>query len=327
MRTVLLFYFTVMTLAYAAQCPDLKPVSEQDICDALEFIAVVVPDNETNPEYFKNRGSLSDDFKALVRRAEESGISQRRILEIAGEEVDRYANLVDGAGHKSFTFNSVRIVSFMAESGDRSLLPFLEGKSLDPETPKTIRSAAAEAFVKIADVDECVAFMRELYEDSSVQGSWRYFLNKKFLGKVEAEEKTLTSETKENINSFMLVVVQNVKNSGDANDADRFLLDRISEYSNSTQRATLCRYANTGNAWVTNTFNPIKAHFDKIPPRKRTDLRKRFPDLPPPDDSPAGDGDRVKAMIASVVGFAALAACAAAVWLSVWRKRRASEAA
>ncbi|MDD2460679.1 MAG: hypothetical protein PHT98_06330, partial [Kiritimatiellae bacterium] len=87
-------------------------------------------------------------------------------------------------------------------------------------------------------------------------------------------------------------------------------------------RATLVRYANTGNEYMTNNFNPIKAHFDKIPPKQRIDLRKRFPDLPPlPEDVSAGDGDRVKAMIASVVGFAALAACAAAVWL-VFRRRR-----
>ncbi len=322
MRKMPLLYFMVTTLAYAVQRPDLKPVSEQDIRDALEFIAVVVPDNETDPEYFKNRGSLSDDFKALVRRGEESGISQRRILEIAMEEADRYANLVDGSGHKSFAFNSVRILSFVAESGDRSLLPYLEEKSLDPETPKSIRSTAAEAYVDIADVEESAEFMRKLYRDPSAQGSGRYFLNKKFLGRVGAEEKTLTPETKKSIAAFLLGIVQNVENSGEANDADRFLLDRIPEYANSRQRATLCRFANTGNAWVTNTYNPIKAHFDTIPQKQRIDLRKRFPDLPPlPDDAPVGNRG-VKAALAIGAGVAAVVAARL-----VLRRKKAHEAA
>ncbi len=325
MRKVLLFYFMVTTLAYAVQRPDSKPVSEQDIRDALEFIAVVVPDNETDPEYFKNRGSLSDDFKALVRRGEESGISQRRILEIAVEEADRYANLVDGSGHRSFTFNSVRILSFVAESGDRSLLPYLEKKSLDPETPKSIRSTAAEAYVKIADVEESVNLLRKLYDDRSFRESRYYYVSGLFLQKVKSEEKSLTDEVKRDICTHLLAIVQSADSPGDALDAEFFLRDFLPGYTNSKQRATLVRYANTGNEYMTNNFNPIKAHFDAIPPRQRIDLRKRFPDLPPlPDDAPARSP--VKVAIAVAVGFVALAACAVAAWLAV-RRRKVHEAA
>ena len=213
----------------------------------------------------------------------------------------------------------------VGKKGGRGVLPFLEEESFDPETHELIRSAAAEAYVDIADVEESAEFMRKLYEDPSAQGSWRYFLNKKFLGRVGAEEKTLTPETKKNIATFLLGIVQNVENSGEANDADRFLLDRIPEYANSRQRATLCRFANTGNAWVTNTYNPIKAHFDAIPRKQRIDLRKRFPDLPPlPDDAPARSP--VKVAIAIVAGVVALAVCAVAAWL-VLRRKKAHEAA
>jgi hypothetical protein len=200
--------------------------------------------------------------------------------------------------------------------GDRVALPFLEEKSFMTNAPVTLRLRAAEAYVKIADVEESLEFMQKVYETQFIQGWWRYSLNKKFLEKVRAEEDTLTPETKKNIATFLLGIVQNVENSGEANDADRFLLDRIPEYANSRQRATLCRYANTGNEWVTNTYNPIKAHFDKIPPRQRIDLRKRFPDLPPlPDDAPA----RSPVKVAIAVGTGIVAVVAA--WLAVRRRK------
>jgi hypothetical protein len=76
---------------------------------------------------------------------------------------------------------------------------------------------------------------------------------------------------------------------------------------------------------VTNTFHPIKAHFDKIPPKQRIDLRKRFPDLPPlPDDAPARSP--VKVALAIIVGGVALAVCAVAVWLAA-RRRKVRKAA
>ncbi len=304
-------------LLVAAQKPGAKPFDDEAIRDALEGIAVMHADNEGDPNQ-KDLPTLEEIFKMTMKRCDESGVDRRRFLEIAEREVDRYATLVDGTGHKAFTFNSVRLLAFMALSGDRSILPYLEAKSLNPETDKLIRSAAAEAYVKLANVDECAAFLRKLYEDPTTQGSRRYFLNKKLLGKIGAEEKMLTPETKTNIHSFLLGVVQKVDDSGEANDADRFLLDRIPEYANSRQRATLGRYANTGNAWVTNTFNPIKAHFDKIPPSKRVDLRKRFPDLPPlPKEK--DDGGPLKVALGVGAGLAVLAALAA--WLALLRRK------
>ncbi len=214
-----------------------------------------------------------------------------------------------------------RLLGMVEKLDDRAALPFLEGKCFMTNAPVFIRSRAAGAYVKIADVEESLEFMQKIYKTQFVQGSRRYFLNKKFLEKVEAEESALTPETKEKVAKFLLGIVQNVEDSCEANDVDLFLLDRIPEYANSKQRATLCRYANTGNEWVTNTYNPIKAHFDTIPPRQRIDLRKRFPDLPPlPDDAPAGGC--MKIAIAATMGFVAVVAA----WLAL-RRRKARKAA
>ena len=217
------------------------------------------------------------------------------------------------------------LLNFIEKLGDREALSFLEEKSFMTNAPSFIRARAAEVYVNIASVEESLEFMQKVYETQFIQGSRRYFLNKKFLEKVGVEEDTLTPETRENIVTFLLGIVQNVEDSGEANDADRFLLDRIPEYANSRQRATLCRFANTGNAWVTNTYNPIKAHFDTIPSKQRIDLRKRFPDLPPlPDDAPARSP--VKVAIAIVAGIVALAVCIVAAWF-VLRRRKVHEAA
>jgi hypothetical protein len=118
---------------------------------------------------------------------------------------------------------------------------------------------------------------------------------------VKSEEKSLTDEVKSDICTHLLAIVQNADNPRHALDAEFFLRDFLPGYTNSKQRATLVRYANTGNEHMTNNFNPIKAHFDAIPPKQRIDLRKRFPDLPPlPDDAPARSP--VKVALAIIAG-------------------------
>jgi hypothetical protein len=201
--------------------------------------------------------------------------------------------------------------------GDRSALLFLEEKSLMTNAPATFRSRAAITYIKIADAGESVNLMRKLYDDHSLR-SWYGYVSNFFLQKVKTEEESLTEEVKRDICTHLLAIVQSADIPGDARNADRFLLDRVPEYANSRQRATLVRYANTGTEYTTNTFNPIKAHFDNIPPKQRIDLRKRFPDLPPlPGDAPAGGGSPVKVAIAVVAGVVTVVT----TWFAVrWKK-------
>ena len=216
-----------------------------------------------------------------------------------------------------WTTLACQLVGEIEKLGDRSALLFLEEKSLMTNAPATFRSRAAITYIKIADVGESVNLMRKLYDDHSLR-SWYGYVSNFFLQKVKTEEESLTEEVKRDICTHLLAIVQSADIPGDARNADRFLLDRVPEYANSRQRATLVRYANTGTEYTTNTFNPIKAHFDNIPPKQRIDLRKRFPDLPPlPGDAPAGGGNRMKVAIAVAVGFIAMVT----VWFAVRRKK------
>ena len=72
----------------------------------------------------------------------------------------------------------------------------------------------------------------------------------------------------------------------------------------------------TGNEWSREKYAPLSQSLEAIPPSKRIDLRKRFPDLPPlPDDAPARSP--VKVVFVIIVGIVAVVAA----WLAVRRRR------
>jgi len=267
----------------------------------------------------------------LRARAESGGTPQGRKLTL-GELCERIdvglkmaeTNSDEKVYKPGIFLGAVQDVNAIGRLGDRAALPFLEEKGLSTNTYQLIRERAAAAYVKIADLDESVEFIKKMNADPSANGrSWRYFLNKQFLDKIATEEK-MNSVTADNLYSCLLEIVQNSKNSEEANMVERFLLDRIPEYRDSKQRATLQRYVNTGNEWDDKTFNPIKAHFDNIPPSKRVDLRARFHGLPPlPGDK---TGKPLTVALAVSAGLAALAAACVTIWFALKRRRARNHA-
>ena len=69
------------------------------------------------------------------------------------------------------------LIDMIEKLGDRAALPFLEEKSLMTNAPGTLRSRAAVAYIKIADVGESVNLMRKLYDDRSFGDSQYYYVN------------------------------------------------------------------------------------------------------------------------------------------------------
>ena len=172
------------------------------------------------------------------------------------------------------------------QNGDRSELPFLEAVTLKEDADRLDRKYAAEAYLKIATFDESISFMRKLCLAVGSSSSLGYYVFGRFFDKARTEDKDADDATREKLYAFMLEIAQGETVPENAYGADFFLRERLPGYADSKQRATLTRFANTGYYWVTNTFNPIKDHFDKIPPSKRVDLRKRFPSLPPVEEPP-----------------------------------------
>ena len=66
-----------------------------------------------------------------------------------------------------------------------------------------------------------------------------------------------------------------------------------------------------------NHFLPIKESVEALPKKQRTDLRKRFPNLPPlPEDKNAG----IPLKVALAMGAAFVAVCVA-VWIVAKRRK------
>lgn len=227
------------------------------------------------------------------------------------------------------------LLNKMEKLGDRAALPFLEKKSLMENIPSTVRSRAAEVYVSLATAEECAAFLPEILKVGNQTvwtAGWRSGVLPACLRKIDdaIAQGEISDKTLNLLVEKLLAHTQSlsVPRLADGDMIDRFLIRHCAGYATSRQRLAMwTEYLDElGNeAWendLRKKFTPNKEFLEALPPKQRIDLRKRFPDLPPlPDEVSAGDGGRMKAMIASVVGFAALAACAAAVWL-VFRRRR-----
>jgi len=209
----------------------------------------------------------------------------------------------------------------VGEKGGREVLPFLEEESFDPEMSKHIRSAAARAYVKIADVEECIAFMRRAFGINDDEGYWRSRLTPLFLEKMEAAiaNRSVPDETMERLLSLLMAHTQTTSYSREASWVDDFLVKHCYGYRMSEQRLSLWSRIldeDKENELKRKNYLPIKEAIEAIPPRKRTDLRKRFPDLPPlPEDAPAGG--RMKVALAIIAGVVAVVAA----WFVLRRRK------
>jgi len=217
--------------------------------------------------------------------------------------------------------NSAKMLNRLGEVGDKSLLPYLAEKSLDVANPETVRERAAIAYVKIADLDESVELMRKIFAINDNKGYWRSTVTPIFLQKAEAaiNNHAITDGTLQRALSVLVAYAQFPANSQEADYVDGFLVKHCAGYQTSIQRMSMARnISDGGNELEKNHFLPIKESVEAIPPRKRVDLRSRFPDLPLlPGDK---NGKPLKVALAVSTGLAALvAACVAA---RLMRKRR-----
>ena len=219
------------------------------------------------------------------------------------------------------------LLNMVEKLGDRAALPFLEEKSLMTNAPGFIRARAAEAYASLATAEECAEFLPKILkvddEDKTII-SWRYRVTPTCLNKVEAAiaQNEMSKETLARLVDALVMYTQFAYSASEARHVDDFLLRHCEGYPTSWQRLTL--WTNILDADKKNEVKrekclPIKQSIEAVPPRKRIDLRKRFPDLPPlQDDAPARSP--VKVAIAVVAGIVAVVAA----WL-VLRRRKVHE--
>ena len=219
------------------------------------------------------------------------------------------------------------LMAAIGKKGGREVFPFLEEKILAPVTPAFVRSAAAEIYASLATGEECAEFLPKILkvddEDKTII-SWRYRVTPTCLRKIEeaATKGELQEKTLEHLIEAFVTYTQSAYYSTEATWIDGYLSKHCEGYQTSKQRlvlATALLEADKENEKKREVWLPIKESVEAIPPRKRIDLRKRFPDLPPlPDDAPARSP--VKVAIAVVAGVVAVVAA----WF-VLRRRKVCE--
>jgi len=220
-----------------------------------------------------------------------------------------------------------RLIGMVEKLGDRAALPFLEEKSLMTNAPGPLRACAAKVYASLATGEECAEFLPKILaigNEEKSAGGWRNSVTPVCLAKIDAgiAKHELSDESVARFMAALLTFAQSTDNSWEAKNADDFLSKHCEGYPMSKQRVALWHaIVTTGNEWSKEKYAPLSQSLEAIPPSKRIDLRKRFPDLPPlPDDTPARSP--VKVAFAIIAGVAAVVAA----WF-VLRRRKVHEAA
>jgi hypothetical protein len=201
----------------------------------------------------------------------------------------------------------------------------LEEKSLMTNASRFIRARAAEIYASLATGEECAEFLPKILaigNEEKSAGGWRNRVTPVCLAKIDAgiAKHELSDESVARFMAALLTFAQSTDNSWEAKNADDFLSKHCEGYPKSKQRVALWHaIVTTGNEWSREKYAPLSQSLEAIPPSKRIDLRKRFPDLPPlPGDAPA----RSPVKVAIAVGTGIVAVVVA--WL-VLRRRRVRE--
>jgi hypothetical protein len=217
------------------------------------------------------------------------------------------------------------LLNMVEKLGDRAALPFLEEKSLMTNASRFIRARAAEIYASLATGEECATFLPKILaigNEEKSAGGWRNRVTPVCLAKIDAgiAKHELSDESVARFMAALLTFAQSTDNSWEAKNADDFLSKHCEGYPKSKQRVALWHaIVTTGNEWSREKYAPLSQSLEAIPPSKRIDLRKRFPDLPPlPGDAPA----RSPVKVAIAVGTGIVAVVVA--WL-VLRRRRVRE--
>ena len=270
----------------------------------------------------------------LFAHAESGGAPQSGKLTLGAlcERIDRGLKMAetnsDEKVYKNGIFSgAVRDVNAIGKLGDRAALPFLEGKSLSTNLPSDVRARATEVYVSLATAEECAAFLPKIFavgNEEKSAGGWRNKVTPAGLAKIDAAiaKHELPDEIMARFQAALLMFAQSTDNSWGAKNADDFLSKHCEGYSTSKQRVALWHtIVTTGNEWSKEKYAPLSESLEAIPPRKRVDLRSRFPDLPPlPEDK--ADRKPLKVALAVGTGLAALVAACVAI-LVAWKRRKA----
>ena len=217
------------------------------------------------------------------------------------------------------------MVISLGKSGDRRFLPTIERLALTAHSPDN-RVDAVNAHIAICGFGsfEFVKRAAEAQPETSKGLDTRFGILELALKKMSG--MALSNEQLKEIQNYLLTHAIAETNAPALVQADEFLVQRLPEYAHSKQRLYFAGKQNINDPTdqMKGYFSPVKDELLKLPPTELTDLRDRFPDLPPlPGDK---TGKPLKVVLSVSAGLAALAAACAAILIASKRRRTRNHA-
>jgi len=214
------------------------------------------------------------------------------------------------------------MLTFMRQSGDRGFLPCIEKLGTE-SVDWRVRVAAVQTHVALCGFDSFPFVKRAVAAAMSPstqrERDCRYYIIDAFLNP-RWESPPMPEGHIAEVCRWLLEQIGAVNDILLLELYDGYLLKHLPGYAHSRQRLALASRedldeTDCGGNRRENLVIAVKAHFDTVPPSERTDLRIRYPGLPPlPDDPPEADASAARRVwLITTVGVAALLAAALAL--------------
>ena len=225
------------------------------------------------------------------------------------------------------------LLNLMRHSGDRAFLPAIEKAGTEP-ADWNVRVAAVQTHVALCGFDSFPFVKRAVAAAESLDTervrNGRYYIVDAFLNP-RWESPPMSEGHIAEVCRWLLEQIGTVNDILLLELYDGYLLKHLPEYAHSRQRLALASREDLdeidyGGNRRENVFIAAKAEIEAIPPSERTDLRIRYPGLPPlPDDlAEASASAARRAWLIAAVGVAA--ALALAVLALLRRAKKAGAA-
>jgi len=325
LKTILCLTLALSFSADAAETaePDMPVQLRSRIRSAIthDHIRITGPDSPPPPPPPPPKGN---PYEILVRKsAEEDGIPQSAVNAAVIALAEYYNSKLKPGVHPSQQngWNSVcsGLLGLMRQSGDRDcFLPTIEKLGM-ASADGTVRESAVINHVGMCGFDSFPFMKRVMTEKPTrtlMERDDRCRMVNAFLNPTAWWKFPLSEEQAAEIYQYLLEQIRVMDDAILLKLYDMYLVAHLPEYAHSRQRLALASREDvdeTGfEGWFTGHIAPVKAEIDAIPPSKRTDLRIRYPSLPPlPDDPEEADSSASRIWFITAVGVAALAAALA----------------
>ena len=206
--------------------------------------------------------------------ARENGIPREAVIRTALSIAEEACAKFEAHGYKKevviekLRCNSMLV--FLGNSGDLSVLPFLEGKS--KSTNDYIRIDASLAYIRLSGVNAAPFLLRAAAAKRHSEMD-RYQMYRSFGDQISAAKGKDSKVKLDDAYQCLVRLVETEEMGGPAELLDKVLCDVLEGYATSVQRDKVARrFSISINEYYKNHFNKVKEEIEKVPSVNRANL-------------------------------------------------------